>query len=250
MRSIVGELGTQKFARLRVGIGEPSRNAIGHVLTRFAGDERRVLDEVLDAAADAVEDWAHDGANRAANRWNAWTPPSLTDERLGRQGRPTTRSRERSQPTQRHRAHDDGLAKAAAPWLKRQASASAAERRASDASPSKPLRDATERAVARVASGDSATGGTPRARLPNLSALTTLLASGGEIVALAERYRTVREGRVGQNLRHVTYANMPHGAKTFLAAALAVASERAPRLDRARLGDRRSRRRRAPGMAR
>src|SRR3954471_17014615 len=84
--------------------------------------------------------------------------------------------------------------------------------------------EATERAVARAASGGVAASGTPRARLPNLSALTRLLATGGEIVALADRYRTVGEGRVGQNLRHVTYANMPHGAKTFLAAALAIAS--------------------------
>jgi len=84
MRSIVGELGNQKFARLRVGIGDPSRNAVGHVLSRFAQDEQRILDEVLDAAADAVEDWASDGANRAANRWNAWVPASLAaDEKAG-----------------------------------------------------------------------------------------------------------------------------------------------------------------------
>src|SRR3954454_19826635 len=65
MRSIIGELGNQKFARLRVGIGEPSNHAIGHVLSRFSAAERKVLDEVLDAAVDAVEDWAGDGANRA-----------------------------------------------------------------------------------------------------------------------------------------------------------------------------------------
>jgi len=42
MRSIVGEMGTQKFARLRVGIGEPrERDAKNHVLTRFSADERR-----------------------------------------------------------------------------------------------------------------------------------------------------------------------------------------------------------------
>jgi PTH1 family peptidyl-tRNA hydrolase len=80
MRSIVGEMGTQKFARLRVGIGEPSQNAISHVLTRFAGDERQVLDEVLEAAADAVEDWARDGAARAANRWNSWSPKVVEDD--------------------------------------------------------------------------------------------------------------------------------------------------------------------------
>lgn len=80
MRSIVAELGTQKFARLRIGIGEPSRGAVGHVLTRFTADERKVLDEVIDAAADAAEDWARDGANRAATHWNGWTPASLSPE--------------------------------------------------------------------------------------------------------------------------------------------------------------------------
>lgn len=81
MRSIIGELETQKFARLRVGIGEPMRHnpdraAIDHVLSRFSAAEQRALAVVIDAAADAVEDWARDGAHRAANKWNAWTPPA------------------------------------------------------------------------------------------------------------------------------------------------------------------------------
>ena len=73
LRSIIAEMGTQDFARLRIGIGEPSRDAVDHVLSRFATAERALLAEVLDAAADAVEEWARDGAARAANRWNAWT---------------------------------------------------------------------------------------------------------------------------------------------------------------------------------
>src|SRR5919108_2794764 len=64
----------------------------------------------------------------------------------------------------------------------------------------------------------------PRARTPDLSALARLLATSGELQALVERYRTVREGRVGQDRRHVTYADMPHGAKSYLAAALVIAS--------------------------
>ncbi len=79
LRSIIGELGSQKFARLRVGIGQPSRAARDHVLSRFTGAERKVLDEVLDAAADAAEDWAREGAARAANRWNSWMPVSAVD---------------------------------------------------------------------------------------------------------------------------------------------------------------------------
>jgi peptidyl-tRNA hydrolase, PTH1 family len=84
MRSIIGELGNQKFARLRVGIGEPlrvnpDRAAIDHVLSRFGAAEKRTLSVVIDAAADAIEDWARDGAYRAANKWNAWTPASDPD---------------------------------------------------------------------------------------------------------------------------------------------------------------------------
>jgi peptidyl-tRNA hydrolase, PTH1 family len=76
LRSIIGELGSEDFARLRVGIGEPSRNAIRHVLTRFSEDEREQLDHVLDAAADAVEDWARKGPSKASNRWNTWQLPA------------------------------------------------------------------------------------------------------------------------------------------------------------------------------
>jgi peptidyl-tRNA hydrolase, PTH1 family len=72
LRSIIGELGSQRFARLRVGIGEPRAGAVDHVLARFGSAERADLEGLLDAAADAVEDWARDGANRAATRWNAW----------------------------------------------------------------------------------------------------------------------------------------------------------------------------------
>jgi PTH1 family peptidyl-tRNA hydrolase len=76
LRSIIGELGSQKFARLRVGIGAPGHAAKDHVLSRFTDAERKVLDDVLDAAADAVEDWAREGPARAANRWNSWSPES------------------------------------------------------------------------------------------------------------------------------------------------------------------------------
>lgn len=74
LRSIIGEMGSQEFARLRVGIGEPSRTAVDHVLSRFDAKERKTLDLAIDAAADAVEEWAREGIDRAANRWNSWRP--------------------------------------------------------------------------------------------------------------------------------------------------------------------------------
>jgi PTH1 family peptidyl-tRNA hydrolase len=75
LRSIIGELQNENFARLRVGIGDPARDAVRHVLTRFSDAERNTLEHVLDAAADAVEDWAREGSARAANRWNTWQLP-------------------------------------------------------------------------------------------------------------------------------------------------------------------------------
>lgn len=74
LKSIIAELGTQDFARLRVGIGEPQRSAVDHVLNKFTSVEKKTLEEVLDAAADAVETWANEGIDRAANKWNAWRP--------------------------------------------------------------------------------------------------------------------------------------------------------------------------------
>ncbi len=70
LRSIIAELGNEKFSRLRVGIGDPGRDMVDHVLSRFRASERRRLEELLDAAADAVEAWAREGTNKAANRFN------------------------------------------------------------------------------------------------------------------------------------------------------------------------------------
>ena len=82
-----------------------------------------------------------------------------------------------------------------------------------------------EQAAARVAERPApADSGAQRSRLPDLSALTRLLAGSGTLEALAQRYAQVKQGRSGQDLRHVAYAQMPHGAKSFLAAALAIAS--------------------------
>ena len=72
LRSIIDELGTEKYARLRVGIGEPGRGAVDHVLSKFAADERLRLPILLDAAADAVEAWAREGTSKAANRFNSF----------------------------------------------------------------------------------------------------------------------------------------------------------------------------------
>ncbi|HET7026264.1 MAG TPA: aminoacyl-tRNA hydrolase, partial [Candidatus Limnocylindrales bacterium] len=89
LRSIIEELGNEKFARLRVGIGEPAGAAgawRGHVLSQFGPDEKQRLDELLDAAADAVETWAREGTSKAANRFNGFELRPADEDRVAPPG--------------------------------------------------------------------------------------------------------------------------------------------------------------------
>ena len=72
LSSIIDEMASERFSRLRIGIGEPGPAAVDHVLSRFTVEERARLRELLDAAADAVEAWARDGTSKAANRFNTF----------------------------------------------------------------------------------------------------------------------------------------------------------------------------------
>jgi peptidyl-tRNA hydrolase, PTH1 family len=71
LKSIIGQLGTQEFPRLRVGIGRGPHQARAHVLSNFAPSEREQLPAVVSAAADAVERWLGDGIVAAMNAVNS-----------------------------------------------------------------------------------------------------------------------------------------------------------------------------------
>ena len=86
LRSIIDELRTEKFSRLRVGIGAPEQGFKDHVLNGFEPDERQRLDELLDAAADAVEEWARHGTSKAANRFNMFELRPADQSRLAAPG--------------------------------------------------------------------------------------------------------------------------------------------------------------------
>ena len=112
LRSIIDELGTEKFSRLRIGIGDPVRNVVDHVLSKFEPDERQRLDELLDAAADAVEAWARDGTSKAANRFNKF-------ELRACRRRPARRARRGRRPARTRRRPPDADGLAAGPAARR-----------------------------------------------------------------------------------------------------------------------------------
>lgn len=72
VESIVAALGSDRFARLRVGIGRPSdgRTVTAHVLSRFSPEEEQRLPNILDRASEAVLVWCRDGLAPAMNRFN------------------------------------------------------------------------------------------------------------------------------------------------------------------------------------
>ena len=70
LNSIIEELGTQDFPRLRIGIGRPLGGAVQHVLSSFSAEEDEAVREVLGRAADVVEACMADGVETAMNRFN------------------------------------------------------------------------------------------------------------------------------------------------------------------------------------
>jgi PTH1 family peptidyl-tRNA hydrolase len=70
--SIIEALGTEHFARLRVGVGEPpgEMEATDYVLGRFADGEAEAIEAAIDRAADCVEVWLQEGVQAAMNRFN------------------------------------------------------------------------------------------------------------------------------------------------------------------------------------
>lgn len=71
MKSIIDHLGTQSVPRLRVGIGSPDAGeAVGHVLGKFAPDERPVVEESLARALDVIACAQNRGLQAAMNTYN------------------------------------------------------------------------------------------------------------------------------------------------------------------------------------
>lgn len=71
VQSVIDQLGTQEFPRLRIGIGRPDAGAtVPYVLSSFRNQETDRLPELLELACDAVFAWLRDGITVAMNEFN------------------------------------------------------------------------------------------------------------------------------------------------------------------------------------
>lgn len=72
LKSIIKEIGTATFARLRIGIApeHPVSNLSDFVLGEFSKSERAVLNDTIQTAADAVEVLLQNGIAEAMSKYN------------------------------------------------------------------------------------------------------------------------------------------------------------------------------------
>ncbi len=71
MKSLIAHLGSDRFPRLRVGIGVPGqKDMVGHVLGKFSPEEKPLLEDALARAEQAVLTLLRDGFEAAANQFN------------------------------------------------------------------------------------------------------------------------------------------------------------------------------------
>lgn len=81
IKSIIQHLHTDAFPRLKIGIGgsQPGE-MVGHVLGKFAPDERPMLENTLATALQAVQLARSQGIAAAANRYHTRNPSISKDE--------------------------------------------------------------------------------------------------------------------------------------------------------------------------
>lgn len=73
LKSIISELGSDEFARVRIGVGSPKNpdyDMADWVLGKFEGEDIRLISNSLKDAADAVETIIREGVDQAMNRYN------------------------------------------------------------------------------------------------------------------------------------------------------------------------------------
>ena len=77
IRNIIERLGTQDFARLKLGVGKDKSDVIAHVLGKFDPTTRKTMDLVVAEAVKAAAAILRDGPDRAMNAYNGFDAKTL-----------------------------------------------------------------------------------------------------------------------------------------------------------------------------
>lgn len=72
IKSIIANMGSDVFPRIKIGVGQPKGELVSHVLGKFNGEEKKDLNEVIEASAKAVEIIIKYGTKEAMNELNGF----------------------------------------------------------------------------------------------------------------------------------------------------------------------------------
>ena len=72
IKSIIANLGTDVFPRVKIGVGAPKGNLVSHVLGKFSEDEIEILRETIKASSDAVSIMLKSDTKEAMNKFNGF----------------------------------------------------------------------------------------------------------------------------------------------------------------------------------
>ncbi len=70
LKNIIQHMGSEDFVRVRIGVGGPSEDMVGHVLGRFGSHDAEAMKDAYKKAADAIECIITDGPEIAMSRFN------------------------------------------------------------------------------------------------------------------------------------------------------------------------------------
>lgn len=77
IKSIIQNLSSEVFPRIKLGVGQPKNNLISHVLGKISKEENEILKEVIEASSKAVEIIIKESTKDAMNKLNGFKASSI-----------------------------------------------------------------------------------------------------------------------------------------------------------------------------
>ncbi|ASW42083.1 aminoacyl-tRNA hydrolase [Clostridium isatidis] len=77
IKSIISNLSSEAFPRIKIGVGQPKGDLVYHVLGKFNKEEMEILKEVVEAASVGVETIIKDGTKEAMNKLNGFKASNI-----------------------------------------------------------------------------------------------------------------------------------------------------------------------------
>ena len=72
IKSIISNLSSDVFLRIKIGVGQPERSLVSYVLGRFQSEERILVEKTFEASIKAVETIIAKGSTEAMNEFNGF----------------------------------------------------------------------------------------------------------------------------------------------------------------------------------